>query len=105
MDINTLTLPELKKLHKDVQRAIESYETRHKAAAIAELEEKARELGFSLSELTGISAPKSKRRAPAVAKYRNPQNPEETWSGRGRPPRWLSGALAGSGAKLEDFAI
>jgi DNA-binding protein H-NS len=37
-------------------------------------------------------------------KYRNPENPEETWAGRGLKPRWLAAALK-SGAKLEDFAI
>ena len=41
----------------------------------------------------------------AVApKYRNPENPSETWAGRGLRPRWLSAALK-SGKKLEHFAI
>ena len=37
-------------------------------------------------------------------KYQNPKNPTETWSGRGRHPRWLSPQL-GSGKKLDDFRI
>jgi DNA-binding protein H-NS len=37
-------------------------------------------------------------------KYRNPENPEETWAGRGLKPRWLAAALK-SGRKLEDFSI
>jgi len=37
-------------------------------------------------------------------KYRNPDNPAETWAGRGLKPRWLSAALK-SGKKLEDLAI
>jgi DNA-binding protein H-NS len=37
-------------------------------------------------------------------KYRNPENPDETWAGRGLKPRWLAAALK-SGKKLEDFAI
>ncbi len=37
-------------------------------------------------------------------KYRNTDNNEETWTGRGRKPTWLVDALA-SGRKLEDFAI
>jgi DNA-binding protein H-NS len=105
MNIDTLTLPELKKLHKDVQRAIDSYEARQKATAVAELEALAKEHGFSLAELTGAAPAKAKTRAPAIAKYRNPMNPDETWSGRGRPPRWLSAALTSVGASLEDFAI
>jgi DNA-binding protein H-NS len=37
-------------------------------------------------------------------KYRNPDNPDETWAGRGLRPRWLAAALK-SGKKLEHFAI
>jgi DNA-binding protein H-NS len=37
-------------------------------------------------------------------KYRNPENPAETWAGRGLKPRWLAAALK-SGAKLDDFVI
>jgi DNA-binding protein H-NS len=37
-------------------------------------------------------------------KYRNPENPAETWAGRGLKPRWLAAALK-SGGKLEDFVI
>lgn len=37
-------------------------------------------------------------------KYRNPDNPSETWAGRGAQPRWLTAALKG-GKKLADFLI
>jgi DNA-binding protein H-NS len=37
-------------------------------------------------------------------KYRNPDNPAETWAGRGLKPRWLAAALK-TGKKLEDFSI
>jgi DNA-binding protein H-NS len=37
-------------------------------------------------------------------KYRNPENPSETWAGRGLKPRWLAAALK-SGKKLEEFSI
>ncbi|MGZ9032950.1 MAG: H-NS histone family protein [Rhodospirillales bacterium] len=39
-----------------------------------------------------------------LPKYRNPDNPEETWSGRGRQPRWVQAALA-EGETLDDLAI
>ena len=38
------------------------------------------------------------------AKYRNPTNPEETWAGRGKQPRWLAAQLR-SGKKLDQFLI
>jgi H-NS histone family len=37
-------------------------------------------------------------------KYRDPENPAETWAGRGLKPRWLTAAIKG-GKKLEDFLI
>ena len=43
-------------------------------------------------------------RGVVAPKYRNPDNPAETWAGRGLRPRWLAAAIKG-GKKLEDFAI
>lgn len=46
-----------------------------------------------------------RRRYPQVLpKYFNPSAPEETWSGRGKRPRWLVAALQ-SGHNLEEFRI
>jgi DNA-binding protein H-NS len=39
-----------------------------------------------------------------VPKYQNPASPNETWSGRGKQPRWLT-ALLKSGKRIEDFRI
>jgi DNA-binding protein H-NS len=43
-------------------------------------------------------------RGAVAPKYRNPENPAETWAGRGLKPRWLAAALK-SGKKIEDFSI
>lgn len=37
-------------------------------------------------------------------KYRNPNNPSETWAGRGRQPRWMTAAIK-TGKKISDFKI
>ena len=92
MDLTSLSLAELKKLHKDVASAIANFEDRAKSKARAELEAQARALGFSLAELVGVDAPR--KRAPASAKYANPANASETWSGRGRKPAWFAAAIA-----------
>jgi DNA-binding protein H-NS len=39
-----------------------------------------------------------------AAKYVNPDDPSETWTGRGRKPRWLTAKLQ-EGARLERFLI
>ena len=41
---------------------------------------------------------------PVLPKFRNPVQPEETWAGRGKRPRWLLAQLK-NGRKLEDFRI
>lgn len=102
IDLNSLSLKELKELQGQVTRAIANFEDRKKKQALAELEEKAREMGYSLAELTGTSVPR--KRAPATAKFANPANSADTWSGRGRKPRWFAEALA-AGKKPDDMAI
>lgn len=102
IDLNSLTLDELKKLQKDVNKAVESYEDRRKQEARAAVEAKAREMGFSLSELSDGTAKKG--RTPRPPKYRHPENPSLTWSGRGRQPGWIKEALA-NGTSLDEFLI
>lgn len=47
---------------------------------------------------------RARRKYPRVLpKYRNPQT-SETWSGRGKQPRWLVAAIK-TGRKMEDFEI
>ncbi len=103
IDLNSMSLKELKELHAQVAKAIESFEGRKKKAALAELEEKARELGYSWAELTGTVAP-IRKRTPARAKYANPADKSDTWSGRGRKPRWFAAALA-AGKNPQDLEI
>lgn len=103
MELDHLSLKELKDLQAQVARSIANFVDRKKKEALAELESKAREFGFSLSELTGAS-PAPRKRASAGAKYANPANPADTWSGRGRKPRWFVEALA-SGKSPDDLLI
>jgi DNA-binding protein H-NS len=84
-DLEALSLNELKKMQKDLAKATSTYEDRQKAEARAKVEALARDLGYSLAELVGTETKSS--RAPAVAKYRHPENAALTWSGRGRTPR------------------
>lgn len=43
-------------------------------------------------------------RAKVAPKYRNPNNPDETWSGRGRQPKWMQ-QLQAEGVSMDDMAI
>ncbi len=102
IDLNSLSLKDLKDLQTQVVKAIASFEDRKKKLALVELEEAARKLGFTLGELTGTSV--VRKRAPAVPKYANPADASDTWSGRGRKPRWMEAALK-AGKAPEDLMI
>ena len=101
-NLEALSLKELRQLQKDLAKAISTYEDRHKAEARAKLEAIAKEMGYSLAELIGVEVKTT--RAPAVAKYRHPENAALTWSGRGRKPQWFVAALT-SGKSADDLAI
>lgn len=70
--------------------------------ALAAAEAAAREMGFTLAELTGIPGKKTKAVSPP--KYQHPENSEQTWTGRGRQPDWMKDALE-SGQSKDDFLI
>jgi DNA-binding protein H-NS len=76
--------------------------------AISEvLQEKIQQEKLRLEErLKRLQTPVSGRRPypPVPPKYRNPDQPSETWAGRGKQPRWLVAQLK-SGRRIEDFSI
>jgi len=72
------------------------------ATAVAEIKAKMTEYGITLADLGG-GAKAAKSRKVVSAKYRNPAN-GDTWSGRGRVPKWLV-AFEGVGRKREEFAV
>jgi DNA-binding protein H-NS len=82
------------------------------AALSAKVVEQRRSLESELSKLTrfqgGTGRSKSAfgrgARGKVAPKYRNPENPSETWAGRGLKPRWLAAAIK-TGKKLEDLLI
>lgn len=101
-NLNSMPLTELKQLHKDIAKAIFTYEDRQRAEARVKVEALAKEFGFTLAELIGTN--KKTRRIPVAPKYQHPENSSLTWSGRGRKPQWFHEALA-SGKTPEDLAV
>lgn len=92
VNLDDCTLTDLKALQKDLAKAIAGFSNRKKVEARQVLEARARELGFSLAELTGANASR-KSLVTRSKTYQNPENPGVTWSGRGRQPAWFKRAL------------
>ncbi|MCX7646962.1 MAG: H-NS histone family protein [Rhodobacteraceae bacterium] len=102
IDLGGLSRTELQKLKSDVEKAIAAADEKRRAEARKTAEEAARKFGFSLDEL--VARPRGRAAAVGAPKYRNPANPKQTWTGRGRQPGWIKEGLA-RGGKLADFAI
>ena len=99
--IEKLSYVELINLQKRVEEAIAEKRAADAQTTKEQLRAMAEKAGFDIKELFG------KRGSPkgtGVAKYRNPKDSSQTWTGRGRKPNWLVDAVK-KGAKLESFAI
>lgn len=58
--------------------------------------------GYSFSEIFGKGT--GRKTGPVKPKYRNPKNVAETWTGRGRRPRWLEAEIK-KGKSVKSFLI
>lgn len=103
LDLSSMDLNQLKQLQREVVKAIATFEDRRKSDARAKVADLAKELGFALGDLLEPVGG-AKRASASVAKYRHPENPAITWSGRGRKPGWVHDVLA-AGGSLDDLAI
>ena len=97
-----MSYAELVDLEGEILRLKMEKQSSERAALKEKLTAIAKDAGFDIQELFG-KAKKGKGSVPP--KYRDPKNPENTWTGRGRPPRWLAAAMKGGKAKKEDFLI
>ncbi len=105
MNLENKSIEELKVLRTEIDRLIAFKLENQKSEVLKKLQTMASEAGYSLSELIAESTTRRRRniettsksedgRAKVAPKYRNPNNPTETWTGRGKQPRWFATALA-----------
>lgn len=123
IDLNTLSPRELEALITQARKRKTTLQKRKPAATVRrKVEALLKTEGYTVAELfgtgstAGSSAPRARKAAgtgksaagrklgKVPPKYRNPANKEETWTGRGKHPRWLAAELA-NGKKIEDFLI
>ena len=88
--IEKSSLKELTELMAKVQAAIEPAKQREKAVVLEEIKAIAQNHGLSVQDILGKSTKGTYPRPRDVVKYRHPST-GATWSGRGRPPRWIEG--------------
>jgi DNA-binding protein H-NS len=101
--LSTMSLKDLISLQARVAEAIEHKKATDKTELKARMAKLAADAGFELGDL--FDGRKGSRSGFKVAaKYRNPADPSQTWTGRGRRPLWMIAALK-KGTKLDSLAI
>lgn len=103
INVDKMSLKELIDLEHKVQKAIGNAKERERAELKQKIQALAEHSGFSVNDLFGGRGA-GKGRSSGIAKYRNPDDASETWTGRGRKPNWLIARLS-KGAKIADFEI
>lgn len=96
--LQKMSLKELNALHAKIEVAIAEKRASERRQVRSKMEELARASGFSVGELFAGRAGKGSKIAP---KYRNPKDPSQTWTGRGRRPKWMVEA----GGDMKRFLI
>jgi len=103
VDISNLSAKELETLIEQASSKLSAQAEEEKASLRAEVEILVKARGFTMAELFGVDKlPKSKSKLPPT--HRDLENPDNTWTGRGRKPKWLAKALE-SGGNIEDYKI
>ena len=101
MNLKSMSISRLTDLRHRVEGALASKVIDQRRALESELAKLTRLHGGKASRKSGSGFGV---RGPVAPKYRNPQNPEETWAGRGLRPKWLTAAIKG-GKSADDFLI
>ena len=97
IDLSDYNLGELKGLLFDIEQEIKARQGRALSEARERIRAIAEKAGLPTEALLagGTAAP---------PRYRNPLDASQTWSGRGRQPRWVSEALA-EGKTLDELKV
>ncbi|QNA89408.1 H-NS histone family protein [Massilia sp. Dwa41.01b] len=105
-DLSGYNLSELKGLQFEIEKEIKERQRQEVKEARERILAIAQDLGVSVEELLAGSVGKAKGGSgkKVAAQYRNPADENQTWTGRGRQPKWVAEAIKG-GKNLDDLRI
>ena len=93
-------------LQREIARLMQEADAARKAevaAAVADIKAKMLEYGITVADLGSTGRSSRAKGTTVAAKYRN-RATGETWTGRGKTPKWLQAEVV-SGKRKEDFLI
>jgi DNA-binding protein H-NS len=100
--LDKMSYAQLAALRTRVDGLMVEKQSAERAALRQKMADMAKDHGLSLDEVLGK---RRKGKGSVAVKYRDPKNPDNTWTGRGRMPLWMVAATKGSKAKKDDFLI
>jgi len=103
-DISSLNYDQLSDLIEAASHLQKKKKQQEKAALLDAFKAQAKAKGMTLEEIISGKASTKGSRKPVPAKYRNPDDASQTWTGRGRKPLWVVDALA-NGASMSSIEI
>lgn len=92
MNLSKMSNPKLESLLANIRAELKRRKEieKNRVKALKELKALAEKYEMSVSELTGVKKGRGAgKRGKVPPKYRNPTDPSQTWSGRGRTPKWV----------------
>jgi DNA-binding protein H-NS len=102
--IANLRFSELQQLDADVRRELKKREHEKVLEARKQILLIAESVGMDVKDLVGTNSRGTQSLKKVATKYRNPADPQQEWTGRGRKPKWIEGLLA-EGKTLAEMGI
>lgn len=106
IDLSNMSYAELLAHRDEVDAALIAAKKAETEAFKQEVVAMAAKAGLSLEEVlgNGIGGKRGGKGSKVEVKYRNPQDPAQAWTGRGRKPLWMVDAL-NKGKELDDMRV
>lgn len=106
IDLEKLSLQELQQLAQEVEIKVTEKKTGEQQRIYQEMRALAASIGMTPDEVIESQGRgrRSGVRAPAKVKYRNPNDPSQTWAGRGKRPGWVQ-AWVNEGRELAEIEV
>jgi DNA-binding protein H-NS len=106
INLSSYNLSELKELQYDIDQEVKNRQQGDLAKARQQILSIAQDVGVTVEELLAVNSKKSSKGKghKVEPQYHNPADMGQTWTGRGRQPKWIAEGIAG-GKQLADFRI
>lgn len=103
-NLEQLSVEELQAMIENAEKALKERQSSRRKEIIAQIKELAASIGVSVEIHDADKKVEKKSASKVAARYRNPSDASQTWTGRGLAPKWMQ-ALTASGRDKSEFEI